>query len=270
VYGNTKNVATTCEPSGNASGEPSDDMSLEDMLAYLSNLQTLEESLYKLLTNSAQNITSGTGGMTDAEINIIVGQINDLSAQRAKIYSAVSSMYSTRAQYEFRIGNTIEQQLTTLKFLENEMNKSKQTIQNSKDEKIKTMKMVEINTYFSHEYEGYTYLMQIVALIGALLLASTFLTNPVMSNALFQVVSYAGGVYVLYLIIDLMQRRNTNFDEYTFPMAPKTDADMQAANANGEMVLDVSGIDIDLCAGSYCCAEGTEWKDTYGCVPKST
>jgi hypothetical protein len=249
-----------------------DEMSLEDMLAYLSNLQALEENLYKLLTTSAQNITSGTGGMTDAEINIIVDQINSLSTQRSQMYTAVASMYNTRAHYEVRMGNTVGQQLATLKLLENEMNKSKQTIQNEKNEKIKTMKMVEINTYFSQEYLGYTYLMQIVALIGALLLATTFLNSysPDMSRAMFKLITYAGGVYVLYLLIDIMQRRNTNFDEYTFPTAPTTDADMVSANENNGMVLDVSGIDIDLCAGSFCCADGTEWKDNYGCVPKVT
>jgi hypothetical protein len=293
LYANTVNVSTSCEvkscssntteplctssgclwdASTNLCGQPSvpnNEMSLEDMLAYLANLQKLEEKLYKLLTQSAQNITSGVGGMTQAEIDIIVEQINGLSMQRSQLYTAVAAMYNDQAQYEDRMGITIGQQITTLKLLEKEMNKSKQQLQNSKDEKIKTMKMVEINTYFSHEYAEYTYLMKIVALIAALLLGCTFLNDysPGMSGALFQLISYLGGAYVLYILIDIMQRRNTKFDEYTFPTAPTTDAGVSSANETGEMVLDVSGIDIDLCAGSYCCSDGTEWKDNYGCVP---
>ena len=131
--------------------------------------------------------------------------------------------------------------------------------------------MVEINTYFSHEYAEYTYLMQIVALVAALLLACTFLSSysPGMSGALFQLISYVGGAYVLYIVIDLMQRRNTNFDEYTFPTAPTTDEGVAYANEN-DSPLDASGVDLNICAGSYCCADGTEWNDNYGCVPSST
>lgn len=297
IYAHTVNVSTSCvvqptncaansnaplctsngcvwDASTNRCGQPSvpnNDMSLEDMLAYLANLQKLEEKLYKILTSSAQNITSGVGGMTQAELDIIVEQINELSTQRSQLYSAISAMYNEHAQYEDRMGITIGQQITTLKLLENEMNKSKQLLQHSKDEKIKTMKMVEINTYFSHEYAEYTYLMQIVALVAALLLACTFLSSysPGMSGALFQLISYVGGAYVLYIVIDLMQRRNTNFDEYTFPTAPTTDEGVAYANEN-DSPLDASGVDLNICAGSYCCADGTEWNDNYGCVPSST
>jgi hypothetical protein len=245
-----------------------DDMSLEDMLTYLADLQQLEENLYRVLTNSAQNITSGLNGLSQAEIDIIVEQINSLSTQRSKIYTIVASMYNNNAKYEERMGSTVAQQLATLKLLEKEMNKSKQLMQEAKDNKLKTMKMVEINTYFSQEYAGYIYLMQVVVGIGVLLLASTFLDrySPEASSAMFKVVMVVGGMYVFYVSVDIMQRRNTNFDEYTFESAPTTDAQMTTANDN-PLGVDISGVEIPICAGSYCCSKGTVWKDNV-CVPK--
>jgi hypothetical protein len=63
-------------------------------------------------------------------------------------------------------------------------------------------------------------------------------------------------------------RRNDNYDEYTWPTAPTTEADVNLANTQtNTSFLDVSGVDVPFCYGSKCCSTGTVWDDkSYTCI----
>jgi hypothetical protein len=139
------------------------------------------------------------------------------------------------------------------------------------DEKNNKIKMTQINTYFGKQYASYTELAIILCIFMLALLIPNLVANllhiPELAIALRKIIWWVGGLYIAYRVIDLILRRNDNHDEYTWPVAPKTTADMITANQSKGRFIDVSGINIpDLCLGSYCCGPGTDWLDGSGCV----
>jgi hypothetical protein len=245
---------------------------IQELMNEISDLQKTEEQLYKVLTRNAENIALGkTSSMTDAEINAITSQINSLTASRVKLYNALSTYYKHDVVLEKSVQKTIEQQTETLKILERELNKSKENLAKIQDDKYNQLKMIEINSYFSKQYDAHIKLMRLITIVGLCMLATLSLNYipplKVASRPLFNIVLLVGIILIIKVIFDMYLRRNDEYDEYTWFMAPTTDAGVDLANAPPSTFLDVSGVDVPFCYGSSCCSTGTMWDDeTYSCI----
>ena len=246
---------------------------IQDLMNEISQLQKTEEQLYQVLTRNAENVALGKQStMTDSEIKTITTQINSLTASRVKLYNSLSKYYNHEIVLEQSVKQTIEQQTETLKILERELNKSKQNLAKLEDDKYNQLKMIEINSYFSKQYDAHIKLMRLITILGVCMLATLLLNYAgplkVASRPLFNIVLVIGIFLIIKVIIDMYLRENDNYDEYNWIAAPDTSEGVTKANKQTPTsFIDVSGIDIPFCLGSSCCSTGTMWDEaSYTCV----
>ena len=243
---------------------------LQDILTQIEQLQKTEEQLYKALTKNAENVALGKENtFTDSEIKSITNQVNSLTTSRVNLYNYLAKSYHTEHEMETVASSNMKQQAETLKLLEKELNKSKNNLSKLEDEKYNQLKMIEINTYFSKQYDAHKRLMRLVTIVGICMLVSLLLgyVEPLknVSKLLFNFVTFIGVVLIIKKLIDMYLRRNDNYDEYIWPVAPNTDSELTSSNSSS--IIDVSGVDIpEICVGSSCCNEGTVWDDNLGCI----
>jgi hypothetical protein len=250
---------------------------IQELMNEISQLQKTEEQLYEVLFRNAQNVALGKQStMTNSEINTIATQINSLTASRVKLYNSLSQYYKHDIVLENSVKKTIEQQTDTLKILERELNKSKQNLAKLEDEKYNQLKMIEINSYFSKQYDAHIKLMRLITIVGICMLATLLLTyiEPLKSASipLFNIVLVIGVFLIIKVIIDMYLRRNDNYDEYSWFAAPTTDNDVTRVNSEtSTSFIDVSGVGVPFCYGSSCCSTGTVWDEaSYTCVINNT
>jgi hypothetical protein len=246
---------------------------LQELMNEISQLQKTEEQLYQVLFRNAQNVSLGKEStLTNTEISTITTQINTLTASRVKLYSALSKYYNNQIVLEHSVKKTIDQQTETLKILEIELNKSKQNLAKLEDEKYNQLKMIEINSYFSKQYDAHIKLMRLITIVGVCMLATLLLNYigplKVASRPLFNIVLVIGIFLIIKVTIDMYLRENDNYDEYDWFNTPTTHDQVTQANTEGPAsFLNVSGIDIPFCYGSTCCSTGTVWDEaSYTCV----
>ena len=245
---------------------------LQDLLGEISQLQETEKQLYNILTKNAEKVALGKKDtMSDSEITTLTTQINSLSAARVNIYNALSKNFQQGVVLEKSVQDSIEQQTTTLKLLETELNNSKKNLAKIKDEKYNQLKMIEINNYFSKQYDAHIKLMKLTTIVGVCMLATLSLRYfeplKVASTPLFHIVTLIGVFFILKILIDMYLRRGDKYDEYVWPTAPATTKELSTSNADSTAFIDVSGIDVPFCLGASCCSIGTKWdNDTFMCV----
>jgi hypothetical protein len=245
---------------------------IQDLMNQISQLQKTEEQLYRVLTKNAENVALGKETtMTNSEIENITTQINSLTATRVNLYNTLAKNYKHEFILEKNTEKALKQQNETLKLLEQELNKSKQNLAKIEDEKYNQLKMIEINTYFSQQYDAHVQLMKLIVVVGICMLCTLLLQyfEPLKSASgpLFNLVTIIGSFFIINRLIDMYLRKNDNYDEYTWSTAPVNSDELSTANSQSTSFVDVSGIDIpSICLGQNCCSEGTIWSDVSGCI----
>jgi hypothetical protein len=245
-------------------------MELQDTLDKISQLQSTEEQLYRALTQNAENVALGKSNtFSDTEVQDITSQINSLSTSRVNLYNSLSEIYKSEASNENNAKESLDQQTKTLQLLEQELNKSKKKLASLKDEKLNQLKMIEITSYYSKQYDAYRRLMRMITIIGICILVAIGLDRipmvSVVSRPLITLICIVGGIMVLKRVVSMTSRSTDNYDEFIWPMAPTTDAELATANLTARNIIGVTGAPF-ICAESSCCNVGTVWSDLSGCV----
>jgi hypothetical protein len=246
---------------------------MDDVLNKIQQLQQTEEQLYKALTQNAENVALGRPNtFSDSETQNITSQINSLSASRVNLYNSISDTYHNQAINETNAKQSLEQQTKTLQLLEGELNKSKEKLSTLKDEKYNQLKMIEINTYYSKQYDAQRRLMRMITIVGVCLLCAIGLEHTplkVVSTPLTILICVIGGILIFKRGMNMALRRNDNYDEFIWPIAPTTDAELATPSTTTGPAIGVTGVPIPMeyiCTESTCCNEGTVWSDASGCV----
>ena len=245
---------------------------VQDILDEITKLQQTEEQLYNVLSRNAEKVALGQpSSMTDSEISTITTQINSLTSSRVNLYNALALNYQHDVELEASVQESIKQQTSTLQLLEVELNKAKENLAKIKDEKYNQLKMIEINSYFSKQYDAHVKLMKVITIVGLCMLATLLLRYVpplrVASEPLFNIVSVFGVLLIIKVLIDMYMRKGDNYDEYVWPVGPTSDKDLKTANADSTDFIDISGVDVPFCLGANCCSTGTKWDaNTFTCV----
>lgn len=241
---------------------------MEAILALLQESQARERDLYATLKEDTTN------QLTAAERASIVADINSESENRREYYNVIKSAHSMMSDYTTNVESAGAMQLNTLQMLEDQLDAAKGVLSSMSDVKLNQMKMIEVNTYFGKQYEAYSGMGMVVVLFLLALMIPVavrkYLNAPEVADVLSNIIWWVGGLYLFYRLVDMILRRNDNYDEYTWPFAPLTDDQLRDANAAGS-IIDISGIDLpELCLGAYCCGPGTTWSDASGCLVKGS
>jgi hypothetical protein len=245
---------------------------LQELMDEITQIQKTEEQLYNVLTRNAQNVALGKEStLTDSEIEIITNQINSLTNTRVNLYNALSKNYRQGVLLEHSAQKSLKQQEETMKILERELNNSKENLAKLKDDKYNQLKMIEINSYFSKQYDSHVKLMKLITITGMCMLSTILLKYipplEFLSIPLFNVVTIVGLGFILKLIIDIYSREGDNYDEYIWSVAPKTTKELTDANAESTSFIDISGGGIPFCLGANCCSKGTKWdEESFMCI----
>ena len=232
-------------------------MDLQDTITKINELQQTEKQLYASLTKNAERVALGKSNVfTEEDVAQITQQINSLSAARVNLYNALSDLYKAQITSESTMKASVDQQTETLQLLEKELNRSKQKMTAIKDEKLNHLKMIEITTYYSKQYDAQKRLMQLIAAFGIVLFISMYFQLKMITN----LVVFVGIIWIGYRLINMGMRDNENYDEFNFFIPPES-----GTGANAPIGLYGPGIG-KVCIGSVCCNQGTVWDDKLGCV----
>jgi hypothetical protein len=237
-------------------------MDLQDTITKINELQQTEKQLYASLTKNAERVALGKSNVfTEEDVAQITQQINSLSAARVNLYNTLSDLYKAQITSESTMKASVDQQTETLQLLEQELNRSKQKMTAIKDEKLNHLKMIEITTYYSKQYDAQKQLMQLIAVFGICLFISMYFQLGILTTLIVIV----GILWIGYRIINMSMRDSENYDEFNFFPKPST-----SGSDDHPIGFHAKGLGLkNLCIGSVCCNEGTEWDSKLGCVNKS-
>jgi hypothetical protein len=231
-------------------------MDLQDTITKINELQKTEKQLYATLTKNAEQVALGRSNVfTEEDIQQITDQINSLSAARVNLYNTLSDLYKAQITSESTMKASIDQQTETLQLLEAELNRSKKKMTAIKDEKLNHLKMIEITTYYSKQYDAQKRIMQLIAGFGICLFISMYFELDTVTTLIVLV----GIVWIGYRLLNMLMRDNENYDEFNFFYPPATDGLSHPIGLSGK------GIG-KICIGSICCNKGTIWDEQLGCV----
>jgi hypothetical protein len=231
---------------------------MPSLLAQLQASQDAETVLYDALQSTS---------LTASQRTDLIRQINQQAAIRTAAYGKLSEGYLGRQQDNAILTDATTQQLQALQLVEHQLQKQKTALD---DKRLQAIKMVEITSYSGQQYQAYASFLAAVAAVTIIYVASNWAATRLSTKvpvALFlpRVVLVLGTLYLISRFFDLLLRRKDMFEEYSWPAAPRTLEDANKVNTQTNKVIKVEGIPT-LCAGSYCCAEGTSWLDSKGCV----
>ena len=233
---------------------------MEDMLADIEASQAAESALYVRLKNTS---------LSDGERAALIQKINAESVKRAEAFSELTEALTSESEDASVLSDALRQQLEALHLVETQLKRTKTALE---DKRLEARKMAEITAYSGKQYEAYASFLAATASVVVLVIVAGWLAPRLERRGvpftpwLPRVALLGGIVYLLVRGYDLLTRRNDVFDEYAWPTAPRTLKALDAANMPRKP-FEVTGDGLPtLCAGSYCCADGTEWVSDKGCV----
>ena len=150
-----------------------------------------------------------------------INKISDLTDLRIKLYKNLQVNLGTYQNQMNSSRNALQDQLTTVGIVEEQLNNTKGIIAKLKDEKNNKIRMVEIGTYEFERYNAHKQVMYIVILtclaVLAFVILSKFEIVPSVIPTFGIALSLAVGLIVTFWKVwDLMLRSNRNYQEYKF------------------------------------------------------
>ena len=231
----------------------------QQLLSDIAQLQKQEQQLY----NNLDDVT-----LTSQQKQQIINQINEISQMRLNIYGNLKDMYSFYQKDVSASRSTLDQEITALDIMENELNQAKITLNSINDQKQSKLRLVEINTYYGKQYNAHARLMKtIVAMCIPLMLLAVLANIGILPSRIYMllagVVIIIGIVLIGYQIIDMSNRSNMNWDEYNWKFNEKNAPSSDTTAPTNPWALPTL-----TCVGQACCTENSTYDSTLNkCVP---
>ena len=225
-------------------------------LQNISNLQIAEKDLYTQL----EILSSNNSANKDLTLqNDIITKINYLSNTRVELFKNLALNYSSIKQNASNSKYDVIDQITVLKLVEDQLNKSKQYINSLELSNTNQMRMVEINSYYSKRYSRHTNLIKIIILISiivllVILLKKYSIISQDISNILISIILFVGLIVFTVNGYDLMRRNNMVYDEYDVLTKPKISSSSSdnstSKNASSSLGLPLGCINGNCCSSN--------------------
>lgn len=224
-------------------------------LENISNLQKTEQDLYNRL-----EALSSTNTKDVATQNDIVKKINRLSETRIELFKSLAFNYRAVKQSTTNSKYDVIDQITVLKMVEDQLNKSKQYINSIETSNTNQMRMVEINTYYSKRYHHHTSLIKVLIVVSLLVLSVILLKkynviSQDVSNIIISIILFISLIVFAVRGYDLMKRNDMNYDEYDALLSrPKTSDDSSSSSLSSNLS---SGNNKSMGMSSLGCVNGS-------------
>lgn len=231
------------------------------MIESITELQNREKQLHNKFHNNTPELKSRS-----------LDEMQELMRLRVEMFNKLKSGYARDVEIS---ADDLEQQLSTLYIVENELEQAREELKKLNEKYIDKMRMVEISTYFSDKFRAYNGLFKLIFMwmipVGLLIFIGH--RNPIPerfmnkdnSNTIFLVlillVTFVGLYQILNLAYDLKMRNNMNFNEYNFGGSFDYDKAVSKYSSDnlGVAAFDKKELkEFNLgCIDSTCCADGT-------------
>ena len=185
------------------------------------------------------------------------------------LYSGLKNMYASYQNNVSESRTTLGQSMAAVDVLENELNQSKIRLNLIEDQMSNKLRLVEINTYYSKQYNSYSKLMKTIVVICIPLIILAILANKGILP--FNVYTFLSGIVIIIgvfvigaQLIDLSNRDNMNWDEYNwyFNIASAPSDTTEGAPINPWKMPSVT------CIGSACCYDNSTYDSEKNiCIP---
>lgn len=226
----------------------------EDILNDIEYLQTIETDYFNQLANTS---------LTTEQKNGIIQKINDISTMRINLYKTLGELNNFYLNSLDNSRGALSEQIQSVGIVENELNNTKQTLQDLEESKNNTIRLIEINQYYGDKYQEHTSIVKILIfmLIPILILTILYrysLLPEVIYYVLLAIVSFIGLYFFFNKLVSLLYRDSMNYQEYDWNFNP---AAAPKVNTNSKDSWKIPGIS-GTCVGEYCCDSGTVWNST--------
>ena len=170
------------------------------------------------------------------------------------------------------------QNQTSKDLVQNEVDQVNARIKQLQQDKVSSVRMLEINNYFTERTKAYNQLITIVCgLIIFIIILTTLIKKQIIpsniSNLVLFVVILISVIIILSKLFDIFRRDNMDFNDFRFIDNVKAnDPTVIEYNARQLGLVDVDAtLDFNTCIGSSCCSEpGLVYDDAIDkCVAES-
>ncbi len=225
----------------------------EQVLQYISQLQEKEKDLYASLDNAE---------LTPEQKQMAINQINELSQMRMNLYHNIKDLLDIYQQNSANTSDTLGQQVIAIKIMEDQLDKSKEMLNNIDDQKATKIRLAQINTYYGKSYNAQSQLMKtIILLCIPILFLAVLRSSGLLPSLLFKfligIVFLIAIVVVGYQLLDIVSRDNMNYDEYDWSFNPNS-APTETKTTTGTNPWPEFNM---TCIGAECCTDGTTYDE---------
>jgi hypothetical protein len=230
----------------------------------IQSLQVIEQDMFSSLDDQT---------LSDEKRTDIINKINSISEMRLNLYSTLNDINGYFSKVNNDSTSSMSDQSSAVKIMEEQLNKSKQLLMNSKKDKNNKIRMIEINSYYSQQYAEHSNLMKITIYTLVPIILLTFLyNNSLLPYNVFFILFVFIGLYGSFLFLNTLasiwSRDSINYQEYLWIFNKKA-APVPVVKSD-ENSDPWGSINVGTCIGEKCCSEGTVWNDkTYTCQAKS-
>ena len=191
----------------------------DELTDQFNNLQKLENDKYIALDGL---LKSNPSPDNIAQQEAIVNDITAISTLRSKLFDTLLNNASSHSKVNEQMNSNLEDKNKIITLQENDLMIKKSGLEAESQETSNTKRMVDINTYYHKQYAARVKIMKLVVLICFVVIFFIVLMHlgwlpQELVTVIVVITLFAGLVYIGYLINDMYQRSNINFDEYNFP-----------------------------------------------------
>jgi hypothetical protein len=241
-----------------------DDPSIsENIITNIIDLQNMERQLI--------NSLDANPSFTATQKQEIVAKIKQISTIRANLYATIGNVNNNYVDKLTTSQSILGDQIAAIQIVENELESSRNSLQEIEDIKNNTQRMIEINSYYGEKYEESSNVMKIIIymLIPIIILAILNRYNLLPTNIFYGLVALIALIASIYLwkgLFSIWSRNNMEYDTYDWNFAAKN-----APNPGKSIDTPwLTGVP-STCIDQRCCSEGLDWDGTLGqCVVGGT
>uniref|UniRef100_A0A6C0I1R1 Uncharacterized protein n=1 Tax=viral metagenome TaxID=1070528 RepID=A0A6C0I1R1_9ZZZZ len=206
--------------------------SADELTEQISNLQKLESDKYIALDIL---LKSNPSPDNVAQQKTIINDISEISTLRSKLFDTLLNNASSNLKVNEQMNSNLEDKKKIITLEENDLMAKKNALGADQQKINNAGRMVDINTYYHKQYAARIKIMKLIVLICFVIIFFIVLMHlgwlpQELVTVIVVIVLFAGLLYIGYLVNDMYQRSNINFDEYNFPMDP-TKFGVQVANS---------------------------------------
>ena len=231
----------------------------EQLLNDIQSLQGVEKDLFSSLDDQT---------LTDEKKADIMAKINSVSEMRLNLYSTLNDINGYFTTLNTDSSNSMSDQSSAIKIIEDQLNKTKQSLMDYQTDKNNKIRLIEINSYYSQRYSEHSDLMKIAIYTLAPIILLTFLNNNGLLPynifvLLIVIIGLFGGFLFVNRLASIWSRDSINYQEYLWSFNKKSaPVPVVTTSENSDPWGLKMPLGFGTCIGSNCCSSDTVWNET--------